>query len=265
MNRLGAHTQQLKEQNRKALVTFVTAGDPSLDQLPEILIALEQSGADVIELGMPFSDPIADGSVIQASSFRSLQRGTTTRKILDQLSKVKLSVPVVLMGYSNPIFRYGIREFAMDAAKAGASGVLLTDITAEEAEDWRQTASEYGLDTVFIVAPNSTGDRIEVIAEASTGFLYAVSRTGVTGVHQRSSDSLESFVRHLKLASQVPVYVGFGISNATQAKQIAELSDGIVIGSAIVQMLAKEGSFEQNLGEVSSFVREVRSALDSIQ
>lgn len=224
---------------KKSLITFVTAGDPEVGRLPEVLDALVMGGADVIELGIPFSDPIADGPVIQASSFRALERGTTPGQILDALATWPnpTQVPVVLMTYYNPILSIGEAEFARRAKAAGVAAVLITDIIPEEAVSWCEIARETGLDTVFLVSPTSTEGRIQRAVEASTGFVYVVSRTGVTGASSFDSSSLGQFVRRVRAKTSAPLAIGFGIKDSETAKAAAEQGDAVIVGSALVEVI----------------------------
>ena len=234
MSALSETFSKLTTRGEKALVLFVTAGDPQLDQLPEVLETLEEGGADVIELGTPFSDPIADGPTIQASSQRALEHGVTPSGILETLSKVTLNVPVVLMGYYNPILRMGLREFAARAKDSDAAGTIVVDLTPEEAGPWMEASGDAGLDTVFLAAPTSTDARLDEVCSRSTGFVYAVSRTGVTGALASVPEEVDSLVRRIKARTPLPVCVGFGISKPEHVRTICEVADGAVIGSWVV-------------------------------
>lgn len=232
----------LKQRNEKALVLFVTAGDPDLSQLPDILDTLQDAGADVIEVGLPFSDPIADGPVIQASSQRALDRGVTTKRVLETLKnwKDRARVPVVLMGYMNPVLRFGLDEFAKSAREAGCSGTIISDLTPEESDEWVQASRRHGLDNIFLAAPTSTDERLDEVCRRASGFVYAVSRTGVTGSGESSQSQVSSLVARIKVRTSLPVCVGFGISRPDQVRQVCETADGAVIGSWLVDQLARE-------------------------
>lgn len=219
---------------------FVTAGDPSLEELPEILTALQDAGADVLEVGVPFSDPIADGPTIQASSQRALDRGVTPRGVLEALRKVELRIPVVLMGYYNPILRLGLRNFAEDAKAAGASGVIVSDLTPEEAGDWTAASRSAGLDTIFLAAPTSTDQRLDAVCEAATGFVYAVSRTGVTGASHSLPPEAIALVARLRARTDTPICVGFGISRPDHVRDVCAVANGAVVGSWLVDRLATD-------------------------
>ena len=228
------------ERVEKKLVIYVTAGDPDLDQLPDILAALQLGGADVVEVGIPFSDPIADGPTIQASSQRALERGVTPRAVLDKLKEAKVKLPLVLMGYMNPIMKMGFNEFALEAKQAGVGGVIVCDlIPGPDADDWVTAAKRHGIDTIFLAAPTSTEERLKMAAEASSGFVYAVSRTGVTGAASQVSESSKQVVERLREYTDIPVFVGFGISTAEHVKMVCEYADGAVVGSRIVDLIAR--------------------------
>lgn len=253
--------ETLRERGERALVCFVTAGDPSLEALPDILTTLAEAGSDVIEVGIPFSDPIADGPTIQASSQRALDRGVTPEAILEAIAPVAPSIPpVVLMGYTNTAMRQGFDGFARRAKAAGASGVILSDMIPEEADDWRKAAAAIGLDTIFLVAPTSTPERIRLASECSTGFVYCVSRTGVTGAASEVPPEVAEVVRTVKSASDLPVCVGFGISRAEHVAMVCEVADGAVVGSALVDRLATRWEDGRGAREVAQFVSSLKAA-----
>lgn len=254
------HLDALRQRGEKALVPFVTAGDPPLDQLPAVLEALVEGGADVIELGIPFSDPIADGPVIQASSQRALDVGTTPKAILDLLAGLSLPVPVVLMGYLNPMLRVGLSEFAAQAKHAGVAGILVSDLTPEESDEWSALAKQAGIDTVFLVAPTSTPDRIQAAANRATGFVYAVSRTGVTGEQTTVPPEVGSLVESVRACTTCPVLVGFGISRPEHVSAVCKVADGAIVGSALVRMLASSWQSGAGKSAVTQFMRELKVA-----
>jgi len=239
---------------------FVTAGDPPLEELPSILGALQDGGADVIELGIPFSDPIADGPTIQASDQRALDRGVTPLGALAALSKANLEVPVALMGYYNPVLRLGVASFAAEAKKAGASGTIITDLTPEESAPWIEASQRGGLDTIFLAAPTSTDDRLDAVCSRSSGFVYAVSRTGVTGGRESARDEVDSLVRRMKARTEVPVCVGFGITKPEHVRAICQVADGAVIGSWLVELLHRIWNRGQGRGEIVRLIREMKAA-----
>jgi len=251
----------LKKDRRAVLVAYITAGDPTPERTPAIVAALERGGADIIELGVPFSDPIADGPVIQAASERSLNAGTTMVKVLDIARKIreKSQIPLVLFTYLNPALRYGLEKLAHDAKAAGIDGCLLTDLSVEEAEPYVQAMRAAGLDTVFLAAPTSTPERLQLIARYSTGFVYLVSRTGVTGERVSLSEAAGPLVEAMRGVTDLPLALGFGISTPEQASAVAKMADGVVVGSALVRMLEKQSSD----AEIEAFTHALRQAMDA--
>ena len=225
---------------RKALVCFVTCGDPDFATTVDLVKAIAKAGADIVELGVPFSDPLADGPSIQASSFRALQAGATVRKVLDCVADIRreCDVPLVLMTYYNPVQKYGLERFARDAASAGADGVIMTDLPPEEGADWKRAADAAGLATIMLVAPTSTKERIKQAANMASGFIYCVSRTGVTGARDDIPAELKQLVSTIKSISDLPVVVGFGISRSEHVRKVTEFADGAVVGSALVNVVA---------------------------
>lgn len=257
---LSATFDKLRSRNEAALVLFVTAGDPDLDQLPDLLSALAEGGADIIEVGIPFSDPIADGPVIQASSQRALDRGVTPTQVLNSISSAKVDVPLVLMGYYNPVLRMGLEDFAHAAKSAGASGSIISDLTPEEASPWIEASQRAGLDTVFLVAPTSTDERIAAVAQQATGFVYAVSRTGVTGAHQSAPPEVSELVSRIREHTTTPVCVGFGISKPEHVRTIAQVADGAVVGSWLVDWLSANWHQGSGRAALVAAVRELKEA-----
>jgi tryptophan synthase alpha chain len=245
MSRLTARFSTLKTEHSKALATFVTAGDPNLAATEEIIYLLEEAGADIIELGVPFSDPMADGPTIQLSSERALASGTTLHGILETVKKVRIrsQVPIILMGYLNPVYAYGCDSFCRDAAEAGVDGVLLVDMPPEESQELTAPAGRYGLDVIFLLTPTSDAARIAAVDNLGSGFVYYVTVTGVTGARSSVSATLEQELSRVKQGISLPVMAGFGISTPAQAAEVGDLADGVVVGSAIVRL------FEQHSGE----------------
>ena len=258
MSRISDRFARLRARGRKAFVGFVTAGDPSLDRTVEIAQAMAEAGVDVLELGVPFSDPLADGPVIQRSSERALRKGTRLGDVLDAVRRIRArcDVPLLLFSYFNPLLRHGLDALARDAAQAGADGVLVTDLPPEEAEGWLATARGAGLDTVFMAAPTSPEPRLRRVAEASRGFVYAVSRTGVTGERDVISEDAAPLVRRLKALTEEPIVLGFGLSRPEQVRAAADVADGVVVGSALVRFLE-----EHPQGDVAGHVRWLKSAM----
>jgi tryptophan synthase alpha chain len=254
--------QGVFENGHKALIAYITAGDPTPEQTPELVFALERGGVDLIELGVPFSDPIADGPVIQRGAERALKAGTTVKKVLEIARSVrkKSQIPLLLFTYMNPVLRYGLEALARDAKEAGIDGCLLTDLSVEEALNHMGNDAgamrAAGLDTVFLAAPTSTPARLKLVSEYSSGFVYLVSRTGVTGERSSISDSLAPLVTAMRAITKLPLAVGFGIATPEQAREVSRIADGVVVGSAFVRLI------EQN-GDIEAFARSLRQGMDS--
>lgn len=259
--RIAGQLKKLQKSGRKALVTFVTAGDPDLATTAALLPLLEKAGADIIELGVPFSDPMADGPTIQRASERALASGTTLAAVLAMVQSVRsaVSVPIVLMGYSNPVYAYGWERFAADAATAGVDGLLLVDLPPEEADELLPAVRRAGLDMIFLLTPTSGADRIARVNRDGSGFLYYVTVTGVTGARQSVSTSLSQELTAVRSAVRLPVMAGFGIATPEQAAQVAADADGVVVGSAIVKL------FEQYHGkQLQDAVTDLVSSLKQV-
>jgi tryptophan synthase alpha chain len=231
----------LRESGELGIVAYITAGDPSLDATHQFVLALAEAGADVIELGIPFSDPLADGPTIQRASERALKSGTTLAQVIDLVREIRKSseVPIVLFSYYNPVLQMGLEKFASTAASAGADGVLITDLTPEESDDYRRILAAHHLDTIFLGAPTSTDERLAKIAAVSTGFLYLISRTGVTGAKDALPDDLPALLRRARKVTQLPIAVGFGISLPGHVSVLGGLADAAVVGSALVSEIEK--------------------------
>jgi tryptophan synthase alpha chain len=238
------------------------AGDPNLDATVDVVIALDLAGVDAIELGIPFSDPLADGPSIQAAGHRALEHGTRVSDVFAIVGRIRREsdIPIVLMTYFNPTLRYGIERFARDAADAGADGAIQTDLTPEEAGPWISAARGVGLDTVFLLAPTSTEERIGVVTQIGTGFIYCVSRTGVTGAREDVPSELREFVRRVKARTPLPVCVGFGISRPEHVRRIGEFADGAVVGSALVDLIARNAQNRALTEEVRRFATDLKAA-----
>lgn len=247
----------------KALVAFYTAGDPDMDASKEIFAVIEKNGADIVEIGVPFSDPLADGPTIQASSHRSLNNGTTLKKIIRMVADIRKTseLPVVLMTSFNPIFVYGQKEFVADAVKAGVDGVIIPDLPHEEAEEFLAIAD--GLDMIFLLAPTSTPDRVQQIGEISKGFIYYISLTGTTGTKESLSVGLEEKVSEIKNSVSLPVLVGFGISGPEQAAEAAKVSDGVILGSAIVKLIETNSNPVERDRKLGEFLTSIQKAINS--
>ena len=262
MSRLGEAFRSAKRDKRAAFVPYVTAGDPNLERTVEIVRSLARAGADVIELGVPFSDPMADGPTNQRAAERALASGTTLTGVLATVEILRrdLDIPIVLFTYANPVLRFGLEAFAEDAATAGIDGVLFTDVPAEEMPPFEEVLSRSDLDLVMLVTPTSSKSRMKSAARFGGGFLYLVSRTGVTGAKEDLAAELEANVRLARGASRLPVAVGFGISTPDQVARVASLADGVVVGSAIVSRIGALGDCDELAGEVETFARTLADA-----
>ena len=262
MSRIADTFAALKERGEKALGTFVTAGDPDLATTEQVVLELERAGADLIELGVPFSDPMADGPTIQLSSDRALAAGTTLPGILDLVARLRerTQVPIVLMGYFNPIFAYGAERFAFDAAQAGVDALLVVDLPPEEAAELKGATDSCGLDLIFLLTPTSDSARVQLVARQGSGFIYYVSVTGVTGARSAVADTLAERVKEVRGAISLPLVVGFGISTPDQAGEVAREADGVVIGSALVKYFEKYRGAEL-LQELGTFVSALKQGV----
>ena len=262
MTRIDKKFQELAAKNRKAFIPYITAGDPDLKTTMDLILALDRAGADIIELGVPFSDPIADGPVVQRATERALASRTTLRDILRMGAEIrkKSQVPLLIMSYYNPLLHYGLDKLAQDAAAAGFDGILATDLTVEESAPFVKTMTGAGLNTVFLVAPTSSPDRIRKIAETSTGFLYAVSRTGVTGEQQELSTELKDFLRLIRKHTDVPIAVGFGISRPEHLRAVWQEADGAVVGSAVVRQIEENAARPDIAERVAAFTQWLKGA-----
>lgn len=263
MNRIDAKFEALRAKNEKALICFLTCGDPDLETTGELVNKIAQSGADIVELGVPFSDPLADGPSIQSSSFRALQAGATLQGVFETVKSIRTrcDVPIVFMTYFNPVQRYGIKRFAADAAEAGADGVIMTDLPPEEADEWNAAADEAGLATIFLLAPTSTKERIELAANMASGFIYCVSRTGVTGTRDEVPIEVRDLVNDIKSATSLPVVVGFGISKPEHVRQVTQFADGAVVGSALVNVIAQYAGSGDLIERAGEFVRSLKEGV----
>ncbi|SJZ94201.1 tryptophan synthase, alpha chain [Trichlorobacter thiogenes] len=263
-SRIQTRFNQLHKQGGKALVTFITAGDPDLATTAALLPRMAEAGADIIELGIPFSDPMADGPTIQRASERALASGVTLEAVLAMVSSIRdqVSAPIVLMGYSNPIYSYGWQRFAQDAVKAGVDGLLLVDLPPEEAGELLPASKAAGLEVIFLLTPTSDETRIKQVSRHGSGFLYYVTVTGVTGARQSVSNSLADELENVRNSIKLPVVAGFGISTPEQAAQVAAAADGVVVGSAIVKLF-EQYQGEQLQSEVTGMIRSLKDALSS--
>ncbi len=263
--RIGRLFERLRSEGRPALIAYITAGDPSPDHTPALVAALQRGGADLIELGVPFSDPIADGPVIQRGSARALQAGTNVARVLDIAAEIRRQseVPLLLFTYMNPVLRYGWEPLAAEARARGVDGCLFTDLSVEEAEPYVCALRKAGLDTVFLAAPTSTGRRLELVAKYSTGFVYLVSRTGVTGERASISEAIGPLVSAMRKTTSLPLAVGFGISTANQIRSVGEIADGVVVGSAFVRVIEQNATRPDLPARLEALARELASGLPS--
>ncbi|GAC1702989.1 MAG: tryptophan synthase subunit alpha [Candidatus Acidiferrum sp.] len=260
--RLSKRFAELRAAGELGIVAYITAGDPSLDATLKFFLALAESGADAIELGVPFSDPLADGPTIQRASERALKSGTTLAGVIELVRRIRETsqVPLVLFSYYNPVLQMGLEKFAAAASSAGADGVLITDLTPEESEDHRRILAAHHLDTIFLAAPTSDDARIAKIAAVSTGFLYLISRTGVTGAKDTLSDEVPALLRRVRAATQLPIAVGFGISLPGHVSLLGGLADAAVVGSALVAEIEKAASPDAAIRAISSLVSSLKEA-----
>ncbi|HEY1924162.1 MAG TPA: tryptophan synthase subunit alpha [Candidatus Acidoferrum sp.] len=264
--RIAQRFAALRAAGELGIVAYITAGDPSLDATLKFVVALAEAGTDAIELGIPFSDPLADGPTIQRASERALKAGTTLAGVLDLVRRIRQSnsaasdVPLILFGYYNPIFQMGVEKFAAAAAQVGADGVLVTDLTPEESADYRRVLAANNLDTVFLAAPTSTDERLKTIAGVTSGFLYLISRTGVTGAKDSLPDDLPSLIRRVRAHTNVPLAVGFGISQPGHVSVLGGLADAAVIGSSLVSEIEKAESVDAAASALAARIRGFKQA-----
>jgi tryptophan synthase alpha chain len=262
MPRIADTFARLKAEGRAGLITYTTAGDPDLARSGEILQALDRAGADLLEVGVPFSDPVADGPVIQRATERALAAGGSLRASLQLVERIRprIGAPVVVFSYANPLLRMGIGEFARRAAGAGVDGVLALDLPIEEAGEFRETLLASGLDTIFLLSPTTTDDRIRKAAELGSGFLYGISRLGVTGARDRVASGAEALVRRIRAHTLMPVALGFGISRPEHVAELSAYADAAVVGSALVSLIAEHRDSPELLGTIEAYVRWLKSA-----
>jgi tryptophan synthase alpha chain len=254
----------LRQNGRKGLIAYLTCGDPAPDRTPALVEALERGGADLIELGVPFSDPIADGPVIQRAGQRALAAGTTLHKVLAIAEQIRRGseVPLLLFSYLNPILRYGLDALARDAAACGIDGCLLTDASVEEAGEFVDAMRRHNLDTVFLAAPTSTERRLRLVAKYSTGFVYLVSRTGVTGARESLSEAIGPLVRSMRAVTSLPLAVGFGVSRPEHVAELGRQVEAVVVGSAIVNLIERNADNASLEIQLESFARELKHGFD---
>ena len=257
MSRLADTFARLRAAHRGGLVSYTTAGDPDLSRSGEILLALERGGADILEVGVPFSDPLADGPVIQRATERALAAGTTLRGVLALVERLRpqISAPIVLFSYANPLVRMGIDAFAERAAAAGVDGVLALDLPIEEAGEFRGTLRSHGLDTIFLLSPTTTAARIQRAAELGSGFLYGISRLGVTGARDTVATGAQAMVARIRAHTDLPIALGFGISRPEHVAEVIAYADAAVVGSALVSVIAEHGASPDLVQSVEAYIR----------
>ena len=250
--------------NKKAFIPLITCGDPNLEVTQKLVYEMANNGADIIELGIPFSDPVAEGETIQKSSMRALSSGITTDDIFEMVKNIRknTNVPLVFMTYANIVFSYGSEKFISTAASIGVNGLILPDVPYEESDEFAEICDKYNIDLISLIAPSSN-ERIKTIAENAKGFIYCVSSLGVTGIRQNITTDLKSIVSEIKKYTNIPVAIGFGISSPMQAKNMAEISDGVIVGSAIVKLCEE---YKENAPKyVGAYVKEMKDAIKNIK
>jgi tryptophan synthase alpha chain len=263
MNRIDERFARLKREKRKGFIVYIGAGDPNLEATRKLAKAFDEIGVDVLELGVPFSDPLADGIVNQLAAQRGLESGTTPRKVLETVTEIRreAQVPIVLYIYFNLMHHHGLEKFIKDAAKAGVDGLLVLDLPPEESANYEALMAASALSVIYLVAPTTPDDRIEFIVKRGSGFIYYVSREGVTGMQQKVSETISQMTEKIRAHTQLPIAVGFGISTPDQAKLVAANSDAVVVGSAIVNQVAKFGKTPELIPAVTSFTRSLIEAV----
>lgn len=262
MNRIDKKFYELKQKGLKAMIPFITAGDPSLDVTVDLVFKMEEGGADIIEIGIPYSDPLADGPIIQASSTRALKNGTKIDNIMDAVKKIrqKSEIPLVYLVYYNSIFKYGIERFVNEAKESGIDGLIIPDLPLEERKDIKEISEKYGIYLIPLVAPTSK-ERIKSICESGKGFVYCVSTKGVTGIRNSIETDIKEYMRIVSEYTNMPKAIGFGISGPDMAKRFAPYCDGIIVGSAIVKMINDSRSKEEIYDNVKKFIYSIKEAI----
>jgi len=266
MNRIAAKFAQLKSAKKKGLVIYIGAGDPNLEATRQLALAFDQAGVDVLELGVPFSDPLADGLVNQLAAQRGLESGTTPPKLLETIVAIRKQsqIPIVLYIYFNLIHKVGMEKFIADAGKTGVDGLLVLDLPPEESDNYEALMKQAGLCHIYLVAPTTPEDRMKIIVKRGSGFIYYISREGVTGMQANIATNLASQIAKIRAHTDLPIAVGFGISNPEQAKLVAQDADAIVVGSAVVNQIAEHGKSPELVERVDGFVRTLKQALESL-
>ena len=266
MNRIEERFARLKREGKKAFIVYIGAGDPHLDATRQLALAFEQAGVDILELGVPFSDPLADGLVNQLAAQRGLESGTTPPKLLATVAAIRKQsqIPIVLYIYFNLIHRVGLERFIVDAAKAGVDGLLVLDLPPEESDNYESLMRQAGLCHIYLVAPTTPEERMKLIVQRGAGFIYYISREGVTGMQSKVAANLAEQVAKIRAHTSLPIAVGFGISNPEQAKLVASEADGAVVGSAVVNQIAQHGKSPELVAKVSAFVKSLADAVKTV-
>ena len=266
MNRISQKFAQLKASGKKGFVVYIGAGDPDLEATRELALAFDRIGVDILEIGVPFSDPLADGLVNQLAAQRGLESGATPRKVLESVRAIRREsqIPIVLYVYFNILHKRGLEEFVKDCVGAGVDGLLVLDLPPEEAESYEKAMHEHGVATIYLVAPTTPEDRIELIVKRGTGFIYYVSREGVTGMQQKVAANISEMTAKIRRHTDLPIAVGFGISNPEQARGVAQSAEAIVVGSAIVNQIAQHGRGKELVTRVSDFTKDLVDAVKSL-
>ena len=267
MNRIDRKFADLRAEGKKAFIPFITAGDPSMELTVSLVSTLESAGADIIELGVPFSDPVADGRSIQKSSLRSLKHGTSLGDVIRTVAKIRAQtqIPIAFLTYYNLIFKYGVEKFVKDAVESGVDGAVVANLPPEEAGELISAAREHDFASIFLVAPTSTPERVKIVSEACTGFIYCVSLTGVTGARDTISDMLEPTLKRIRHHTDKPVAVGFGVSSPDQAREVATMADGVIVGSAIINVIeAHKDAPDKLISAVGEFAADLVDAVKSV-
>jgi tryptophan synthase alpha chain len=261
MSRISQTFEHLQKTHERALIPYVTAGDPDLEMTKRLVREMVRRGGDIIEIGVPFSDPLADGPIIQRASQRALQGGTTLRKILRTVSELRrdVDVPLVLMTYYNPVFRYGEEAFVADALEAGIDGIIVPDLPPEEAQTFMELTADTPLDLIFLAAPTSTSARLMLISESSQGFIYYVSRLGTTGIRDQLAEDLRMMLEKVRASTAKPIAVGIGVSTPDHVRLVSEMADGVVVGSAIVKLIEDLEGREDRLDQVGDFIAALKA------
>jgi len=264
MSRITSTFSSLKERGEKALIPFVTVGDPDLEATADLVFEMEEQGANLIELGIPFSDPLADGPIIQKASQRALRQRISLRKAVEFVSQLRqrTEIPLIFLTYFNPIFQYGEEAFVKDAVEAGVDGVIIPDLPPEEAGSLIEESEKRGFDTIFLLAPTSTEERITLISRVSRGFLYYVSLTGVTGVRDQLRSDIAEKLGEIRRISEKPLAVGFGVSTPEQARLIASWADGVAVGSAVVRVIEEHLGSRDLVKHVGTFVKQLKEGVN---